>query len=61
MSEAGDIMESAARYGTSSGWEWLGELGAATKMIQKRFDLPEELRSRLSRIGKTAASRNPYG
>ena len=59
-SEAADTMESAARYVTSSGWEWLGELHAATKRIEERCNLPEDLRSRLARIRRTAASRHPY-
>src|SRR5437762_7417607 len=61
LSEAGDIMESAAKFVTSSGWEWLGELGVAAKTITKRFNLPEALRARVSRIGEAATSRHPYG
>jgi hypothetical protein len=61
LSEAADIMESAANYAATTGSEWLGELGIATKTIQKRFDLPEALRSRVSRIAQAAASRQPYG
>ena len=29
LTEACEVMESAATFVTSSGWEWLGELGAA--------------------------------
>ena len=61
LSEAGGIMELAAKFVTSSGSEWLGELGAATKAIQKRFDLSDWLRSRVARIGQAAGSKHPYG
>ena len=61
LSEAGDIMESAANFGATTGSEWLGELGIAAKTIQKRFDVPDALRSRVSRIGLAADSRQPYG
>jgi len=59
LNEAGDIMESAAKYVTSSGWEWLGELGIAARTIKKRFDLSAILRARVSRIGKAAKSKDP--
>jgi hypothetical protein len=61
LREAADIMEAAANFAATTGSEWLGELGIAAKTIQKRFDLPEALRSRVSRIGQAAASRQPYG
>ena len=60
MTEAAKIMERAATHVTSSGWEWLGELGAAAKIIQKRFVLPEGMRDRIMRIAKAAASKHPY-
>ena len=61
LSEAADIMEAAANFAATTGSEWLGELGIAAKTIQKRVDLPEAIRSRVSRIGQAAASRQPYG
>ncbi|HWX20533.1 MAG TPA: GNAT family acetyltransferase, partial [Candidatus Binatia bacterium] len=61
LSEAGDILESAAKFVTGSGWEWLGELGIATKSIQKRFTLPDALRARISRIEQASTSKRPYG
>jgi hypothetical protein len=61
LNEAGDILEAAANFAATTGWEWLGELGIATKTIQKRTDLPDSLRSRISRIAQAAASRQPYG
>lgn len=61
LSEAGDILESAATFVTSSGWEWLGELGSAAASIRKRFELSESVAARLARIHKTATSRHPYG
>jgi hypothetical protein len=61
LSEAGGIMELAAKFVTSSGSEWLGERGAATKTIQNRFDLSDWLRSRVARIGQASASKHPDG
>jgi hypothetical protein len=61
MKEAGDRLESAARYVTSSGSEWLGELGAAAANIRKQFKLSKEIASRVRRIQKAATSRRPYG
>jgi hypothetical protein len=61
LSEAGDIMEAAANFAATTGWEWLGELGIAARTIQKRFDLPDELCSRVSRIAEAATSKHPYG
>jgi hypothetical protein len=60
MTEAGDSLESAAKYVTSSGWEWLGELWLAAKAIAKRHDLPQPLRARVLRIVEVAGSRHPY-
>jgi hypothetical protein len=61
LSEAGEIMESAAGFVTSSGWEWLGELGAAAMRIRERFQLPEHVGTRVNRIHKAATSQKPYG
>jgi len=61
MSEAADLLKGAACYVTSSGWEWLGELGVATASIRKRFHLPGPIASRIKRIHRTATSRRPYG
>jgi hypothetical protein len=61
FNDAGDNLESAARFVTSSGWEWLGRLRKATEIIQKRCEMPEDLCSRISRIRKAATSKRPYG
>ena len=61
LSEAGDIMESAAKFVTSSGWEWLGELGAAAETAARRFALPQALGAKVSRIARAVASQRPYG
>ena len=58
--EAGEILESAANLVTSSGWEWLGELGVAATSIRKRFPLPDGIADRVARIRKVATSRQPY-
>ena len=49
QAEAGEVMESAATFVTSSGWEWLGELDAATTRIRERFNtsVPNDLDYRL--------------
>ena len=59
--EAGELLEAAATFVSGSGWEWLGELDAATKSIRQRFKLSDELAARVARIRKTATSRSPYG
>ena len=61
FNDAGDGLESAAMFVTSSGREWLGRLGKTTAMIQKRGEMPKDLRSRISRIRKAATSKRPYG
>ncbi len=60
LGEAADTMEAAANFAATTGSEWLGELGIAAKTIQKRFDVPDALRSRVSRIAKAATSKHPY-
>jgi hypothetical protein len=60
LSEAADMMEAAANFPATTGSEWLGELGIAATTIQKRFDVPEALRGRVSRIAQAATSRHPY-
>jgi hypothetical protein len=61
LTEACEVMESAATFVTSSGWEWLGELGAASASIRERFQLPDFIAVRVARIHETATSRQPYG
>lgn len=61
LDEAGDMMEAAANFPATTGWEWLGELGLAAKTIGERFNLSDVLRARVVRIARTAASRQPYG
>jgi hypothetical protein len=59
--EAGQLLEAGARYSTSSGWEWLGELGSAATNVRQGFTLPEPLASRVLRIVLRATSDQPYG
>jgi hypothetical protein len=61
LSEAGSFMEVAANFPATTGWEWLAELGQAAKAIGERFELPQDLRARVSLIARTATSRQPYG
>lgn len=61
LSEAADIMEAAANFVATTGSEWLGELGIATRTIRKRFEMSESLGGRVSRIAESATSRHPYG
>ena len=61
LSEAADVMEAAANFPATTGSEWLGELGIASKTIGERFKLSEVLRAKVVRIARTAASRRPYG
>lgn len=58
---AADTLKSATKYVTSSGWEWLGELGLAAQTIQKGNKLPDPLAARVSLIVATATSKRPYG
>ncbi len=60
MAEAADTLETATKYVTSSGWEWLGELGLAARSIRERCDLKEPLGTRISRIEQTTKSKKPY-
>lgn len=59
--EAGGALESAAKLATSSGWEWLGELGAAVADIGGRAEMSADLGARPARIREAATSRRPYG
>ena len=61
QTEAGEVLEAAATYVTGSGWEWLGELDAATARIRQCFQVSEAVATRLARIHKAATSRRPYG
>jgi len=61
LSEAGNIMETAANFAATTGSEWLGELGLAANTVAKRFKVPEPLGARISRIARVSASRHPYG
>jgi hypothetical protein len=61
QTEAGEVLEAAATYVTGSGWEWLGELDAATARIRQRFPVSAVAATRLARIRKAATSRRPYG
>jgi hypothetical protein len=61
LTEACEMMEGAATFVTSSGWEWLGELGAAASSIQERFHVSDLVAARLSRIRVAATSQQPYG
>ncbi len=58
--EAGEVMKAAATFVTSSGWEWLGELGLAAASIRERFQVPDLVAERLTRIREAATSRQPY-
>jgi hypothetical protein len=58
--EACEVMEAAATFVTSSGWEWLGELGAAVATIRERFQVSDSIVARLSRIREAATSQQPY-
>ena len=60
QAEASEVMEAAVDFVTSSGWEWLGELGAAAASIRDRFQVSDLVASRLARIRATAKSRQPY-
>ena len=59
--EACEVMEAAATFVTCSGWEWLGELGAAAASIRERFQVSDLVAARLSRIREAATSQPPYG
>ena len=59
--EAALTLEAATTYVTSSGWEWLGELGLATASILKGCRLPESTAARVRRIHHAATSSHPYG
>jgi hypothetical protein len=61
QAEACEMMEAAATFGTSSGWEWLGELGAAATSIRKRFPVSDLIAARVARIREAATSQLPYG
>jgi len=61
QAEACEIMEAAATFFTSSGWEWLGELGAAVASIRERFPVSDLIAARLTRIRDAATSQQPYG
>ena len=61
QSEACEIMEAAATFVTGSGWEWLGELGAAASSIRERFSVSDLVAARLARIREAATSQRPYG
>jgi len=54
-------MEAATTFVTSSGWEWLGELGAAVASIRERFPVSDLIAARLTRIRDAATSQQPYG
>lgn len=54
-------MEAAAKFVTSSGWEWLGELGNAAARIRDSFPVPDLIAARLARIREAATSQQPYG
>lgn len=59
--DAGDVLESAAKLVTGSGWEWLGELHVAAERCRAERAVPEELRAKLVRIARVAGSSRPYG
>jgi hypothetical protein len=61
QAEARAIMDAAATFVTSSGWEWLGELGAAAAIIRERFQVSDLVAARLLRIREAATSQQPYG
>ena len=58
--EACRILEEAATFVSGSGWEWLGELAAATEAVLDGFKLPVPVRERLARIRKAAKSQRTY-
>jgi hypothetical protein len=61
LNDAADTLETGVRHVTSSGWEWLGELGLAAGRVSKGYRTPPELRQALETIIRTARSRRPYG
>jgi hypothetical protein len=60
MGEAADLLESGVRYSTSSGWEWLGELGLAVERVSERYRPSPAVREALQVIRRTARSETPY-
>ena len=60
QAEACEVMEAAATFVTSSGWEWLGELAAAAASIRERFQVSDLVAARLTRIREAATSQQPY-
>lgn len=61
QSEACDVMEAAATFVTSSGWEWLGKLSTAAASIRDNFQVSDLIAARLARIREAATSQQPYG
>ena len=60
LTKAGEILEAAANYVTSSGWEWLGELGLASEKIRNEYQLPSNIASRTERVLTAVKSQQPY-
>jgi hypothetical protein len=61
LGETADVLEHGVRYVTSSGWEWLGELGQAAEAVSKRYRTPPDVRQALDTIVRTTRSKRPYG
>lgn len=61
LTEASEVLEQAANFVTSSGWEWLGELSAAAASIEAKFPVSDSVAPRLAAIREAATSERPYG
>jgi hypothetical protein len=59
--EAAAVLRRGVTYPTSSGWEWLGELGTAAEGVLERYPVSDDLRDRLTAIARTAKPGKPYG
>ena len=60
LDEAADLLERGTRFSTSSGWEWLGELGQSAKQVLQRYQTSREVRDALETIIRRARSKEPY-
>jgi len=59
--EEARVLEGATRKCCTTGWEWLGELGAAVNVVRGTAGLPDSVAHGLDRISRVAASEHPYG
>lgn len=58
--KAAEILDSAATFVTSSGWEWLYELASAVSKIEDEFQFSKAIGARLKNIQAAATSSQPY-